>query len=368
MEDIQKKRSKSIAFRLGNYYLSKKTASIRLEERHGYVLNAAQRKQLKQLELRVYLIAGIIGACAVMVVIFPFHFSHLLDAQHFNVFGYEFDVELYYMAYAILMIFPEIWLLNILNIHAVRRICEIYQFPSSTNKDYKEQVALLTEAGLEMPAKHMQLLEINPYIGLTKFAYYSLWIGTKLRATLSNVLMKFLVRRLLGRYALRIVTDLVGIPIFAFWNAWASRGVMKETRMRIVSNAATTDFLHDFSTGELKQIEDKLTLLVHFVAQQKRQYNFALYAFVKGLLEKVPELNLKHSAEVKIEELFGADPDENRLVARLLIFGLLVDGTLSVKERLTIRKVVKEEWFPLTVEEMDAILKSYVEGEGLKRF
>ena len=107
MEDIQKKRSKSLVFRLGNKYLSKKTAAIRQEDRHGYVLNATQRKQLKPLDLRVYLIAGIIGACAVMVVIFPFHFSHLLDAQHFNVFGYEFDVELYYMAYAILMIFPE---------------------------------------------------------------------------------------------------------------------------------------------------------------------------------------------------------------------------------------------------------------------
>ena len=119
---------------------------------------------------------------------------------------------------------------------------------------------------------------------------------------------------------------------------------------------------------ELRPVENKLTLLVHFVAQQKRQYNFALYAFVKGLLEKVPELSLKHSEEVKIEALFGPDENENRLIARLLIFGLLVDGTLSVKERLTIRKVVKEEWFPLTVEEMDAILKAYVEGEGLKKF
>ncbi|MNU99437.1 hypothetical protein D3C71_895680 [compost metagenome] len=368
MNEIQKRRSKSLAFRLGNNYLSKKTAAIRLEEKHGYVLNAAQKNQLKQLELRVYLIAGIIGACAVMVVVFPFHFSHLLDAQHLNFFGYEFDVELYYMAYAVLMIFPEIWLLNILNLYAVRRICEIYQFPASTNKDYKEQVALLTEAGLEMPAKHMQLLEINPYIGLTKFSYYSLLIGMKLRATLSNVLMKFLVRRFLGRYALRIVTDLAGVPIFAFWNAWASRGVIKETRMRIVSNATTTDFLHDFSTEELKRIESKLTLLIHFVAQQKRQYNFALYSFVKCLLEKIPELNLKHPAEVKIEELFGSDETENRLISRLLIFGLLVDGTLSVKERLTIRKVVKEDWFPLTMEQMDEILKSYVEGEGLKKF
>jgi|GEM_PF-3331693 len=368
MEEIQKKRKKSIAFRLGHTYLSKKTAGIRNNERHGYTLNEVQKRQLKTLQLQIYLVAGIIGACAVMVVIFPFHFTSLLDAQHFDLFGYQFDFELYYTIYAVVMIFPEIWLLNMLNIYAVRRICEIYKYPSVSQTDYQEQVALLTEAGLEMPAKHMQLLEINPYLGLTKFSYYALLIGTKLKATLSNVLMKFLVRRFLGRYALRIVTDLVGIPIFAFWNAWSSRQVIKETKMRIVSTAAAKDFMSEFTEEELVLVEGKLNKLVHFIAQQKRQYNFALYSFMKELLLILPDLDLKYDQEVKIEELFGNDPNENTLIARLLVFGLIVDGTLSVKERLTIRKIAKEPWFPVSIDEMEVILKGYVNGEGLKRF
>lgn len=368
MEEIQKKRSKSIAFRLGNTYLSKKTAAIRNNERHGYTLNDSQKKQLKNLQLKIYVIAGIIGACAVMIVVFPFHFTSLLDAQHLNLFGYRFDFELYYTIYAVAMIFPEIWLLNILNIYAVRRICEIYRYPSTSQADYKEQVALLTEAGLEMPAKHMKLLEIDPYIGLTRFSYYALLIGTKLKATLSNVLMKFLVRRFLGRYALRIVTDLIGVPIFAFWNAWSSRQVMKEARMRIVATAATKDFMAEFSEEELLTVKDNLNKLFHFVAQQKRQYNFALYTFMKEMLVVFPDLSLKYDREVKIDELFGPDQEENRTMARLLVFGLIVDGTLSVKERLTIRKIAREEWFPVSIDEMEIILKGYVNGEGLKRF
>ncbi len=368
MEEIQKKRKKSIAFRLGNTYLSKKTATIRNEERHGYTLNPGQKKQLRNLQLRVYLIAGIIGACAVMIVIFPFHFTNLLDAQHFDLFGYQFDFELYYTIYAVAMIFPEIWLLNMLNIYAVRKICEIYKYPSVSQNDYQEQVALLTEAGLEMPAKHMQLLEIDPYIGLTRFSYYALLIGTKLKATLSNVLMKFLVRRFLGRYALRIITDLIGIPIFAFWNAWSSRQVMKETQMRIVAAAATKDFMSEFSTEELIQVKEGFNKLFHFIAQQKRQYNFALYSFMKEMLAIFPDLDLKYAKEVKIDELFTSNPEENKVIARLLIFGLIVDGTLSVKERLTIRKIAKEDWFPISIDEMELILKGYVNGEGLKRF
>jgi hypothetical protein len=368
MEEIHKNRKKSIAFRLGSRYLSQKTSHIQSEAALGYVLNDTQKKQLKWLRLRVYIFAGIIGACAVLVVIFPFHFSHLLDAQHVDLFGFQFDFEFYYMLYAVIMIFPEIWLLNMLNLYAVRRICEILQYPSKTHKDYHEQIALLTEAGLEMPAKHMQLLDINPYVGLTRFSYYLLIVGAKLKATLSNVLMKFLVRRLLGRYALRIVTDLMGIPIFAFWNAWASKKVMKEAQVRIVSTVATEDFLTGFSKVELESVKDKLTKLVHFIAQQKRQYNFALYSFMKGILNHLPELDLKYSQEVKLEELFDENQEQNRLISRLLIFGMIVDGTLSVKERLAIRKIVKEEWFPLTMDEIEDVLKGYVNGEGLSRF
>lgn len=368
MEEIQKKRKKSIAFRLGNTYLSKKTAGIRNNDEYGYTLSPVQKKQLKNLQVRIYLTAGAIGACAVMIVIFPFHFTNLLDAQHFDLFGYQFDFEFYYMVYAVAMIFPEIWLLNMLNIYAVRRICEIYKYPSVSQDDYQEQVALLTEAGLEMPAKHMKLLEIDPYIGLTKFSYYILLIGTKLKATLSNVLMKFLVRRLLGRYALRIVTDLLGVPIFAFWNAWSSRQVMKETQMRIVATTVTRDFMSKFSEEELLLVEGKLNKLFHFIAQQKRQYNFALYSFMKEMLQIFPNLNLKYDKEVKTDELFGPDPEENKVIARLLIFGLIVDGTLSVKERLTIRKIAKEDWFPVSMDEMEMILKAYVNGEGLKHF
>lgn len=368
MEEIQKKRKKSILFRLGNRYLSKKTAGIKTQGSHSYKLSETQKKQLKNLKLYIYLIAGIIGACVVMIVILPFHFSSLLDAQHFDLFGYQFDFELYYTIYAVVMIFPEIWLLNMLNIYAVRRICEIYKYPSVSQNDYQEQVALLTEAGLEMPAKHMQLLEINPYIGLAKFSYYTLLIATKLKATLSNVLVKILVRRFLGRYALRIVTDLIGIPIFAFWNAWSSRQVMRETQMRIVSTAAAKDFMSEFSKEELTQVEGKLNQLFHFIVQQKRQYNFALYSFIKETLVIFPELNLKYDQEVKIDELFGSNPEENKVIARLLIFGLIIDGTLSVKERLTIRKIAKEPWFPISIDEMEAVLKGYVNGEGLKRF
>ena len=368
MDEIQKHRKKSLKFKLGNRYLTKKTACFQAETPMGLQLNFRQKRAIKNLHLKVYLYAASIGAGAVLVVILPFYWTSVFTAQQFTFFGIHFEFELAYLAYALIMLFPEIWLLQIINVRAVKELCEIYQYPSANQKDYNEQVALLTEAGLEMPSNHMKLLEINPYIGLSKFSYYSLFLFNKLKATLTNVLMKLLVKRLLGRYALRIVTDLGGIPIYAFWNAWGSRQVLKEAKMRIVASTTTAEFLHRFSKEELLLVKEQLPLLIHFIAQQKRQYNFALYAFMKALLERIPDLNLQIKHEVKLRELLTEEEAQNNVLGRLLVFGMIVDGSLSVKERLTLRKYDEESWFPMTLSEIDIVLKKYVSGEGMKQF
>lgn len=368
MNEIQKRRKRSMLFRLGNNYLIKNAATIRKGTKLGLSLTTIQRRAIRQLHWKIYLSAGSIGALAVLAVILPFHFTHLFDAQHFRLFGYSFEFELIYTIYGILMLLPEIWILNALNLYAVKELCRIYQYPAANQSDFEEQVALLTEAGLEMPSKHMQLLQVDPYIGLSKFSYYSLFILAKLKATLSNVVLKLVVKRILGRYALRIVTDLAGIPIYAFWNAWASRQVLKEAQMRIVATTTTTDFLSHFEAEELQRLSSELPLLIHFIAQQKRQYNFALYAFMKSLLDRVPALNLNVTHEVGWNEFISEDAEKNKLMGRLLVFGMIVDGSLSVKERLTLRKLDEEFWFPMPISEIDEILKVYAGGGGMKIF
>jgi hypothetical protein len=264
------------------------------------------------------------------------------------------------------MVLPEIWVLNIINIRAVRKLCEILQFPSIEQKDYNEQITLLTEAGLEMPDEHLKLLHINPYIGLSKFSYYTLFIFTKAQAFLSGLVAKIIIRRILGRYALRIVMDLVGVPVYAFWDAWASHKVLREAQIRIIATASSKHFLAQFTPEELQQLSDKLGLLIHFIAQQKRQYSFALYAYIKEIVKVTPQLDLHHDKVVEWKELITNNENSNRLLAKLMIFGFIVDGTLSVKERLTLHKFAKEDWFPMSINDVEELLHHYLEGEKLK--
>jgi hypothetical protein len=357
---------KGIVHKIGSKYIEKSMSKIDKGSKEVYVLSDSQKKQIRKITYETYFWSALIGIVAVLAVVLPFHaFPSFFGEQTFTVFGTTIKFELFYTIFAILMLFPEIWALNFVNLRAVKKICLACNYPSSDATDFQEQVDLLTEAGLEMPAKHLELFNIDPYIGLSKFSYYSLFILNKLKATLTNVVVKLLVKRFLGRYALRIVTDLAGIPIFAFWNAWASHGILKETKMRIMASAATQDFIEELDPKELQQSHEKIGILFHFIAQQKRSYNYALFAYMKEIIRMVPEAKIDNKEEIKLEQLFDENSPNNKLIAKMLVFGFIVDGSISIKERLTLKKMSDFSWFDYTIESLEEAVDGYLEGKGL---
>ncbi len=357
---------KGIVQKLGFRYIEGAAKSAKTEVKNAYVLSDEQKKKIKSISWQTVFWSAMIGALAVLIVVLPMHiWPNLFGIQKFDLFGTHIEFEVYYTIFGILMLFPEIWALNYINLRAVKNIAKVCDYPNKSVSDFNEQIELLTEAGLEMPARHLALFNIDPYIGLSKFSYYSLFILAKLKATLSNIVVKLLVKRFLGRYALRIVTDLAGIPIFAFWNAWASHQVIKETKMRLMASGATEDFLEEITDEDLKSIEHKIAPLFHFIAQQKRSYNFALYAYMKEVIKRVPNLHMENKKEIKLEELFSDDEVQNLLIAKMLVFGLMVDGSLSLREKLTLKKLGDKDWFPYNINQLEEAVKRYSNGFGL---
>lgn len=360
---------KGIIHKIGTSYIRKGVQYLENEDQDFHSFTENQIQRINKISYETYFWSALIGVVAVLAVVLPFHFfQSLFGVQQFMLFGFQFEFELYYTLYAILMLFPEIWLLNFVNLRAVKKICVSANFPPKGSFDSDEQIALLAEAGLEIPAKHLDKFTIDPFVGLSKFSYYSLFLLNKLKATLSNIVVKLIVKRFLGRYALRIVTDLAGIPIFAFWNAWASRTVIKEAKMRIMATAASREFLKEIEVAHFHSLKNDLSHLFHFIAQQKRAYNFALFAFMNEIVSVVPDIEIKEGEKIHLNDLFGTDIDKNLLLARLLVFGLIIDGTLSSREKKTLEKLSEMEWFPYGVEFLENATKEYSKGLGLPKF
>lgn len=360
------KMGKGLVHKLGYKYIEVVTNDVNSTVKNAYVLSDEQKKKIKRISRETLFWSAMIGALAVLFVVIPMHvWPDLFGIQKFVFFGMHIEFEVYYTLFGIVMLFPEIWALNFVNLRAVRNIAKVCNYPNKSVKDYKEQLELLTEAGLEKPAKHLAIFNIDPFIGLSKFSYYSLFILTKLKATLTNIAIKLLVKRFLGRYALRIVTDLAGIPIFAFWNAWASYQVIKETKMRLMASGATDDFLEEITDENLKAIQNQIGPLFHFIAQQKRAYNFALYAYMKAVIIRIPDVKIDNNKEIKLDDLFTKNDTDNKLIAKMLVFGLMVDGSLSIKEKLVLKKLSDQSWFPYDIDQLEDAVKNYRDGHGL---
>lgn len=145
------------------------------------------------------------------------------------------DVEISFLVYSLVLVLAEIWFLTYTNIRSVTKIAHACGHPNPSDRNFENNVNALIAVGLEKKQTELKAIGINPYEGLHPYSVFAYQIILKLKATLSGILFKLLVKKMLGRYALRAVIDFAGMPIYAFWNIWGARQVMNEARIRVMA-------------------------------------------------------------------------------------------------------------------------------------
>ena len=103
-----------------------------------------------------------------------------------------------------------------------------------------------------------------------------------MKAALTNFLFKLLVRRVLGRYALRMVMDFAGVPVYAFWNCWAANRVMNETRVRVMAAPVIKDIAKQIYVEQRDNPEfvKELYYILDYIAIVKRKFSLqSLFTF-----------------------------------------------------------------------------------------
>jgi hypothetical protein len=79
----------------------------------------------------------------------------------------------------------------------------------------------------------------------------------------------------------------------------------------------------------------------------------------------LPTIPLKITHEVDMEELFTGSVEKDRFISKMLVFGLIIDGHLSLKEKLILKQLAEHDWFPYTIEALDDAVEGYCQGKGL---
>ena len=333
-----------------------------------YVLNAIESRVIRRTKITTLTLAALLGVAGVLFLYWPqYVWPDLFSSTTVTLFGTTYELPLITSLYGILLVYLEVNLLIALNLQGVKAIMQVCQFPRAHDAQYDRHLQSLADAALEKSNRGILRFGIDPYLNMPRWGlsvFFLLNIG---KALLSNLVLKFLLKRFIGRFAIRQLTDLAGMPIYALWNAWASWQVLHEAQVRVMAPITIREFVHELHEewGKNDQFRPLILEALQHVAILKRQYNYAHFLLTETLMDR---FELRSGAPLTgqfVEQVLQAPIAVRRSLERLIVFGVLVDGNLSWLEKRRLRDLRNKGFLTYSTTDIQRIGTDYNQGRGL---
>ena len=333
-----------------------------------YVLNADECRQIRRTKALTLITSALLGILGVVLLYYPQQYwSGFFANTPISWFGTVYRLPLVTALYGILLVYLEVSLLIAVNLRGVKSIMQTCQFPRAHDAQYDRHLRALAHAALKRPDRGIFRFGIDPYLSMPRWGLATFFLLNMTKAALSTLALKFVVKRFAGRHALRQMTDLVGMPIYALWNAWASWQVLHETQIRVMAPSTIREFvdeLHDEWSGNDEFRPLILEALQHMEIL-KRQYNYAHFLLTETLVDR---FELRTDATLTghfAERVTQAPAPVRRSLERLIVFGVLVDGKLSWLEKRRLSLLRRKGFLTYSSNSIRQIGDDYNEGRGL---
>ena len=333
-----------------------------------YVLNSIESRVIRRTKIATLTMAALLGVMGVLLLYGPqYVWPDLFSSTTVWFLGTPYELPLITTIYGVLLVYVEVNLLVVLNLRAVKMIMRVCQFPNAHDAQYDRHLQALADAALERTNRGILRFGIDPYLNMPRWGLTIFFLLNMVKAALSNLALKFLLKRFIGRFALRQITDLAGMPIYAFWNAWASWQVLHEAQVRVMAPITIREFVHELHEewGKNDQLRPLLLEALQYVAILKRQYNYSHFLLTETLVDR---FGLKVDTPLTgdfLTQVAQAPMDVRRSLERLIVFGVLVDGKLSLLEKRRLRELRKNGFLTYSANDIQRIGNEYNQGRGL---
>lgn len=336
-----------------------------------FLLTEDEIKTIRRKEIIAVWLAAFFGAMGVLLLYVPqYTLPGLFPDTPVSLFGKKIAVPLTMLLYSLVLVIIEIMLLTFLNIWCAHEIAVATGFLNYQSKKEKDKRSLLINIGLEKKNKEVLKYGIDPLQGINRKALMLWNFFFILKATLSNMLFKVLMQRMLGRYAVKAVQDFAGIPIFALWNAWGTRVILKEARVIIMGQNLVETLVAAIRKDQpvTAAFKNLLYDTLQYIAVSKRDFHQNHYVLTKNLFEMYgisPKEN--HWLEKGFYQKLHAAGKEEREVCQLLIcVGFILDGRLSLNERLQLKELQQEGLIHLSAATIKQYQEDFLNGRGIQ--
>lgn len=260
----------------------------------------------------------------------------------------------------------ELYLLTLLNIFGAHEIAVATGFITDATKLERAGVILLI--GLEKRTGEVNRYGIDPFQGVDKRLLFLFNAVLRLKGWFANQVLRFLVRLLLGRYAVRALLDFAGTPIYMAINAYSVHAVMREARVIVMGQTLIDLLIARLPRLELSAAEKELIYdTLQYVAVCKRDFHHNHYLLTKALLESfhIPAENYHSLPDEYAERLKQAPAAPAALCKLIILLGFILDGRVSRRERQRLRQMNRLGVLKESPADLKRYARDFLNGAGV---
>lgn len=392
-ERDKKREAEPLFVRLGIQILRAQHAKMPppVDEDGVHVLNAEERKKIVSVGRWMIFRAAFAGALSTVVAAIcevwaqpllgprPKH-ADLRAQVHF--YGIVFGA----MAVTSVLEIAYLYWDALRSVHNLSRAAGLDLFPAG--KDGRRLASAMARAALELPNPRAEVEGVDPWreASRTRLIFASLVYKAKISAT--NFLLKFLIRRTLGRAAVRTWLPFVAVPITAFWNGVIAWLIVREATLRAIGPSAAHELVRLAWDGspELsltakdaalravaaaivrkEDVHPNLAALFHVVRSRLRGEDEAPISVGASQLEAERTLKNLDDSKVFFEELATLSKEESALVLRTLAIAVVMDGRLTKREGRLVGEAFEKTGRAVDIAKIAALRSVFVSGKEASR-
>jgi hypothetical protein len=234
------------------------------------------------------------------------------------------------------------------SVHRLAHVAGLDLFPDgSLIEGHGERVAVahaMARAALELPNPTAAVLGVDPRREASKLGLVLASVVYKAKISVSNFLIKAIVRRMLGRAFVRAWLPFVAVPITAVWNGLVAWLVIREARIRAMGPSAVIEMVTNILSThpETLSVDGQAAMLRAVASSIVRTRDLhpnlvALLTYAKSRVGDADTHALDDSRSF-LAALHTLVPSEQTLVLEMLSVAAIIDGRLTPSEKQLLRE------------------------------
>jgi hypothetical protein len=339
-----------------------------------YILTDEERTQIMRQQYWAMALAAAFSMCGFLLLYEPqYWLPDWFGKTHIRLpfTAIEFDFALRTQIYGLCLMLIEIAALTFLNLYSVHFIAAASGFLTHKNNAEKGQrVSAILDVSLEVKNKELAKYGIDPFQGMSAWLLFVFNLLLRLKGMAGSLVLKWIIGRWFGRFAVRRVMDMAGMPIYMFLNAYSIYTVLREARVVIMGQQLIERVLQRIDNEAVKCEDFELLLYdtLQFIAVNKRDYHQNHFILTRLLLKRFGIAPKSHYLLRKdyLERLRQTPEATQRFFLILIHLGFLLDGELSWNEEREIRKMRKKGIKIGSIATIKSYLRSFMRGEGME--